>query len=152
MTIRAATQEDIPKLIDLYKEFFPTHNIFQRSTEDITNYLSEGIEIDELLVYDDGEITAAMFIVLTDRSEDQKHTRWKFRHVAYTKEKTAKELITEVEERIKQTSNTAKIELTIAESEKALDFFKKIGYQEEGALKNHYRWGETCFILSKSFS
>jgi hypothetical protein len=30
------------------------------------------------------------------------------------------------------------------------EFYLKNGYEQEGALKNHFRAGETCYVLGKS--
>lgn len=135
-------EPDYQKLAELYKEFFPTHNIFQK--DNVIDYLKEQAEKDQLLTNEN----AALFLVNLQSGE---HQRWKFRHFAFTDETAAKDLLEQAENLIKEKSKTAKVELTIAESEQKINFYKNNGYQEEGKLTNHYRWGETCFVLGKSF-
>mgnify|MGYP001579545610 FL=1 len=76
---------------------------------------------------------------------------WKFRHFAFETETIALELLSEVENIVRNSSKTSKIELTIAETELGIDFYKRYKYEQEAELKNHYRWGETCYVLAKSF-
>ena len=64
---------------------------------------------------------------------------------------TSDGLLEEAERRVKKLSNTSKIELTLIDSEN-LDYYENKGYKKEAVLENHYRWNETCYILSKSFS
>lgn len=153
MAIRNVQDADFEKLVDLYKSFFSTHNIFQQSDDEITAYLKEQSQENELIVYDeDGSLKGALYLVNFGQNADGSHKLWKFRHFAYDTEDIASQLLDEAEKRVKESSETSKIELTIAESEKGIDFYKSKGYEQEGALSNHYRWGETCFVISKSFS
>ena len=153
MVIRTVQYQDFEKLVELYKSFFKTHNKFQQSDDQITNYLKEQSKENELIVYeDDGSIKGALFLVNVGQSADGTHKLWKFRHFAFEYEDIASQLLDEAVKRVKESSQTSKIELTISESEKGIDFYKSRGYGQEGALSNHYRWNETCFILSKSFS
>jgi len=152
MPIRDIQEQDYQKLVDLYKEFFPTHNIFQQDKDIVIAYIrKESLDRETFLVYEeDGEVKGALILVLLEKSDD--HTRWKFRHFAFTSEEVAEKLLQEAERRVKESSKTTKVELTIAESEKGMEFYKKNEYEQEAELKNHYRWGETCFVLGKSFS
>ena len=147
MTIRTVQESDYPALVKLYKSFFTKHNIFQKSDEEIIDYLKQ--QKHELIVYDDNRIKGTLFLVNFDGNG---HKLWKFRHFAFESEEIASKLWDDAEKKVKKSSETAKIELTIAENEKSLNFFRANGYEEEGKLKNHYRFGETCFILSKSFN
>lgn len=150
--IRPVQKPDYPKLVQLYKSFFKTHNIFQQEEEKIVNYLTESSAKNNLLVAEDAnEIKGALFLVNIGASEDESHKRWKFRHFAFANKEIAAELLTEAENIIKEQSKTAKVELTLAETETGIEFYKEHSYEQEGTLKNHYRWGENCFILSKSF-
>ncbi len=150
--IRDVSEADYISLVELYKNFFSKHNIFQKNNEEIISYLKEQAEKDQLLVYEEeSKIKGAMYLVKTKETADGSHKVWKFRHFAFENEDIAKKLLNEGEKRIKEQSQTSKIELTIAESEPGIEFYKKNGYEQEGALKNHYRWGEICFVLGKSF-
>ena len=157
MPITNGTKEDIQDIIPLFQSFFPKHNIFQLNQDQVKEYLETEMQKHQLLIIKEQEtnkdkrITAASFIVKTGESSNQEHTRWKFRHFAFTNEEAGKELLAACEEYIKKQSKTAKIELTISENESSLEFFEQQGYQKEGTLTNHYRWNETCFILAKSF-
>jgi hypothetical protein len=146
MTIREGNEQDYEKLTVLFKNFFKTHNVFQKSDEEIVSYLKD--QKDKLLVKENNnEIQGALFLV--NFGSNSTHKLWKFRHFAFSSEETAKELLNEAENIIKELSETSKIELTISETEEGIEFYKVNGYQQEGELKNHYRQGETCFILSK---
>ncbi|MFP4424277.1 MAG: hypothetical protein ACLFP2_03505 [Candidatus Woesearchaeota archaeon] len=150
--IRDVKDEDFEKLVRLYRFFFSTHNIFQQSDEEITSYLKEQSQENDLIVYDDGSLKGALFLVNFGKSSDGSHKLWKFRHFAFESEEVASQLLDEAEKRVKESSETSKIELSIAETEEGVDFYKSKGYEQEGALSNHYRWGETCFILSRSIA
>jgi hypothetical protein len=145
MAVRTVTEEDFGKLIELYKEFFPTHNRFSQNEDIIKAYLHK-----ELLEQDDFLITegAALIVIITKCNDT--HSRAKFRHFAWKNEEAATELLQEAESRVRKSAETVKIELTLSESEE-IEFYKKNGYVVEGELKDHYRAGEVCFILGKSF-
>ena len=151
MVIRTVQENDYGKLAGLYASFFKTHNIFQQEQAKVVAYLQE--QKHELLVYEEnGEIKGALFLVLLGQNVDGTHKLWKFRHFAFTSADIAGQLLAEAEKKVQESSKNAKIELTIAESEEGIEFYKANGYGQEGILKNHYRWGEICYILSKSFS
>lgn len=153
MAIRTVEEKDFEKLVELYKSFFKTHNKFQQLNEKIVSYLKEQSKENDLIVFDDnGSLRGALFLVNFGQNADGSHKLWKFRHFAFENNNVASELLKEAENKIKEQSATSKIELSIAENEEGIDFYKSNNYKEEGALSNHYRWNETCFILSKSFS
>ncbi len=152
MPIRRAEEEDFEQLTSLYRSFFETHDKFQREKDIVIQYLRKESLEHELYVYDeDSMVKGALILVNTGVNKDGSHKRWKFRHLAFEREEVAIALLTEMESRVREESDTAKVELTIASSEEALDFYKKWGYKQEGALSNHFRFGETCFVLGKSF-
>ncbi len=150
MVIRRVDEKDFKKLVSLFKAFFKTHNRFQQSEEKIIFYLKEQAAESELLICEEkNSIRGAVFLVNFGQNIDGTHKLWKWRHFAFEDEEAAALLLKEAEKRIKSFSQTAKIELTLAETERGIDFYKANGYVQEGALTNHYRWGETCFVLSK---
>lgn len=152
MPIRRAEEEDFEQLTSLYRSFFETHDKFQREKDIVIQYLRKESLEHELYVYDeDSMVKGALILVNTGVNKDGSHKRWKFRHVAFETEPIAESLLGFAEERVKEESSTGKVELNIAETEEALDFYKKWGYKQEGALSNHFRFGETCFVLGKSF-
>jgi len=153
MGIRQAIPTDYPRLVEFFKAQFPVHNIFQRSPQNIQSYLmNQGLKNPLYVVEKDGEITAALILFNKYSTSDRAHKVWKLRHFAFANEAAAEELLKYAEGKIKKSSKTAKIELSIAETEKSVEFYKDQGYLIEGVLKNHYRWNETTFIVSKSFS
>ena len=152
MAIRNANSSDYMKLVELYRSFFSIHNIFQKPNSQVIAYLKKQSDKNELLVYDDnGRIKGALFIVNIGQNEDGSHKLWKFRHFAYLTDEIGKELLDVAEKRVRMSSETAKIELNCAESEEGIDIYEANGYELEGTLKNHYRFGEKCFVFSKSF-
>lgn len=153
MTIRQASKSDYVGLNALFKEFFVAHNRFSQNDKEVIEYLKSQAENNQLIVHEtNNKLDGAMFIVKTDQNDTGTHTKWKFRHFAYKNHTVGKELLVYAEEFVKKSSDTSKIELTIAETEEDIDFLKKNDYEEEGALKHHYRWDETCYVLSKWFS
>lgn len=151
MVIREAKKSDYEQLAKLYSFFFTVHNIFHQDSKPVIDYLKK--QEQEMLVFEENkEIKGAICLVNLGQSLDGKHKHWKFRHFAYLNEKIGEELLAEAEKKVKAGSKTAKVELTIAETEKNLSFYKTHSYEQEGILKNHYRWGERCFVLGKSFS
>ena len=49
--------------------------------------------------------------------------------------------------------DTAKIEISIAESEKTtINFYKRLGFEIEGELKSHYRFNESVTCLGKEIT
>jgi GNAT superfamily N-acetyltransferase len=151
--IRLVDEEDYGQLVSLYKQFFPTHNMFQREKEVVEAYLrKEALEREAFVVSEtEGLIRGAFILMCTGTNGNGTHTRWKFRHFAFETEKVGRELLEDAETRVRKSSKTAKVELTIADGEEGLEFYAKWGYKKEATLANHYRWEEECFILGKSF-
>jgi hypothetical protein len=152
MGIRNGNEEDIRQLVSLFSDFFSTHDKFQRNPEIVKAYIMKEFLEHDLVVYDDeGILKGALFLVKLGESSNRDHKRWRFRHFAFESERIANELLSEAERRVKLNSKTAKVELNITESEEGIDFYKKRGYEQEGILQNHFRWGEVCFVLGKGF-
>jgi ribosomal protein S18 acetylase RimI-like enzyme len=154
MSIRTVEEDDLEQISSLYKNFFKNHNVFRKGNDIITAYLmKELLEREDFLLYEEeGLIKGALILVAKGRNSDGSHKIWKFRHFAFETENIGQKLLKEAEKRVKELSKTVKIELTISETEEGIDFYKENGYEQEGSLKNHFRWGEICFMLGKSLS
>jgi len=153
MIIRLVKEADYEKLVHLFRSFFKTHNIFQQPAAKILQYLREQAVENPLLVYEDkGALQGALFLVKIGENKEGTHKIWKFRHFAFLTETIAAQLLDDAEKHVQKSSRTGKIELTIAETEPGKAFYLKHGYVQEGALKDHYRPGETCYVLGKSFA
>jgi hypothetical protein len=127
--IRLVQEQDYEKVAQLMKYFFKTHTVFKSGIAEIVRYLK--IQKDELVLNEqNNEIKAALFFVKTGSSET--HTRWKFRHFAFTSAEFARQLLKRAEEKAQESSTTSKIEQTIAETERGVEFYKSHGYQLEG--------------------
>ena len=155
MEIKRPDENELKGLIPLYKKEFPVHNIFQKKTdEEIVTYLKEADETYEIYVGIENEkVVAGAVLIQTSSDVDKNHLVWKFRHFAAEEgaENKAKELLTHLESVIKEQSQTAKIELTLAEGEqKYIEISKSHGYVLEGTLANHYRFGENTYLYGKS--
>ena len=151
MVIRTVQESDYIKLVELYHSFFPTHNVFQKPKNEVISYLKQQTQENELIVYDDGKLKGALYLVNFGQNSDGSHKLWKFRHFVFENEKVFSQLLKEAEKRVRKASKTSKIELTIAETERGMDSYLANGYVREAMLSHHYRWGETCFILGKAF-
>lgn len=149
MQIRPIDQTEYTQLAELYKAFFPTHNIFQGTIAQIISYL-ESQEHKIIVAVTEETIVAGTLLVNFGANAERTHLLWKLRHFAFNSEEIAVQLLAQAEAHIHAASQTAKIELTIAETEQGIAFYKSQGYMTEGTLRNHYRWGETCYILGKS--
>ncbi len=152
MTLRKAQEKDFMKLAELYRSFFPVHNLFQGPRKRVVKYLKEQSKENELVVYDDGSLRGALYLLKLGQDASGSHKLWKFRHFAFESKKIASSLLAEAEKRVRKASKYSKIELTVAESEPGFSFYKSKGYKKEGALRHHYRRGETCYVLSKCYS
>ena len=145
--IRPIEEKDFAGLVKLYKEFFPVHSVFSLDGDVIESYLRKEMLEREAFFVDD-ELRGAVVLVLLQSGS---HSRWKYRHFAFQNNEIGEELLQKCEKFVKEFSPTSKIELTIAESEQGKEFYESNGYIEEGKLAHHYRLGEICFILGKSF-
>ncbi len=150
MPVRKLKDSDFKGLASLYKRYYRMHNVFGKPEKKVIEYLKG--QPDECLVADDGGIRGALFVVNKTSSRDGKHRFWKLKHIAFDSEDVGRDLLAAAEKKIRLKSETAKIEISVAESEPQIDFFEENGYQKEAEMKNHYRWDETCFIFSKSLS
>ncbi|HLC72208.1 MAG TPA: hypothetical protein VJH37_01360 [Candidatus Nanoarchaeia archaeon] len=152
MAIRQGFEQDLERLVNLYKTFFTVHNQFQQPAAEVVAYLQEQLKTNPLLVSETkGVYDGALFLVRIGQSSDETHKIWKFRHFAYLSEDIGAKLLKAAEDDVQKLSDTVKIELTIAATEPGLDFYLNHSYVKEGRLKDHYRAGELCYILGKSF-
>jgi len=132
MEIRIAEEKEYVLIAALFRKFFTVHNVFQREVREIIEYITNEANKHELLIYiEEDQILAATFLVNFGRNLDGSHKLWKFRHFSYLSEEAGLMLLNEAENMIQNESNTSKVELTIAENEMTLGFFKKEGYNEE---------------------
>ena len=141
---RKANENDVQSLVQMYKDFFPTHNIFsdERYSQD---YLKENIDEFIVMTYAD-DVIGALRIVKKKETAD--HYQIKFKHIA-AKNKD-EEVMAQLVAAAEEIAAPGKIELHIAESEEPNRlFFEKLGYLLEGTLNDHYRKGEKCYILGK---
>ncbi len=152
MVFRKGKISDLEGFMHVCRSFFSTHNIFQQSDKKILPYLAAQASEHQLLIYEDrGVVKAGLFLVQTGANADSSHRIWKFRHFAFPSDDIGSRLLALAEDCARSASTTAKIELTIAESEPGKEFYLNHGYVEEGVLNNHYRPREKCYILGKSF-
>ncbi len=163
--IQLANKENLNDLVQIYKDAFETHNIFQKSEEEILIYLESAHEKNKLsgggFLVAIVEDKAVGGILLKKTSEDLngKHTVWKYNHLAvsenYQKQGFGGSLVKSAENMIldainNKLFNTAKIEIGVVDTKKlVVDFYKKYDFEIEGELKSHYRFGETVYILGK---
>src|SRR3989338_11384201 len=152
MVLKQVQEKDYIHLVKLYKSFFRIHNIFSGNKNVILKYLKEQAQKNELIVFEEkSSISGALYLVNFGQNDDGSHKLWKFRHFAFDSNNIALKMLNEAEKRVKRASKTSKIELTIAENEVGIEFYKNNGYRIEGQLTHHYRYVETCYILAKGF-
>lgn len=145
------------ELLQVYREEYPTHNIFHRKESEAIEYLLESQTKNELLVFTiNNKVAGGTILRRITESRKDNHSSWKLKHFALRKtisEEIEAELMGEIEDRLRKKSNSVKIQLNFSSKEKRyINFFKKYGFKKEGTLKNQYRLGETMYIYSKLFT
>ena len=146
--IRKAKEGDLKGLIKVYKEVFKVHHVFEKSEEEIEQYLKQFLG-NILIAEEDGKVVAGLVIV------KKGYTNWSlfnFKHVAVAEDYQRKGVGSELLKEAEKIAGKGKIEIRVAkdaEAEWAVPFYEKNGYEKEGELKSHYRKGETCFVMGK---
>ncbi len=146
--IRKANEGDLMPLIKTYKEVFKVHNVFDKSEDEILEYLKQFLG-NILVAEEDGNVVAGLVIV---KKEYPKWSLFDFKHVAVAKDYQRKGVGSELLKEAEKIAGKGKIEIRVAkdaEAEWAVPFYEKNGYTKEGELKSHYRKGETCFVMGK---
>jgi ribosomal protein S18 acetylase RimI-like enzyme len=147
--IRQGKKEDLPQLIKVYKEAFKIHNIFKKSEKEIIKHWeSSKVEPDDFVVaLKDGKVVAGCLVTM---QYVESHTLARIKHIAVAEAFRGKGIGRAIMEKAEEIIGTGKIEIHVAENEKiALPFYKKLGYKQEGILSDHYRKGESCYLLGK---
>lgn len=143
MEIRKIRKEELPKLVELYKEAFPIHSIFNKSEEEILQYLKE-IEGTILVAVEGDDIAAVLVLV----KKHYGHNFGLIRHFAvsirHRRKGIGSKLLKHAEEIIKKGKIEMRVVCPIAKR-----FYEKNGYEVEGELKSHYRPEETCYVMGK---
>lgn len=154
--INWAGKEDLKELIPIYKEAFKIHNIFEKSEQEILDYLEVKFNENRFLIAkENGKVIGGL--LLKEVRTIKTHSLWKINHLAVSLDARDKGITTRlmdtVERAIKEVSETAKIEVFVSNNEKAtLPFYKGLGFIEEGMLRSHYRYNENVFVLGKELS
>ena len=148
--IRKARNEELKGLIPIYKKGFAKHGIFSKPDKEILHYM-EKAEGDFIIAISKTENKVLGGLLIVKNMPDTGHTLARFKHIVIAEEfqgqGIGKSLIKYSEREI----GNGKIEIHVSDNEKyALEFYKHMGYRIEGELPDHYRLGETCFILGKT--
>ena len=159
--------ESLEQLVHLYRESFPVHSIFKKSEDEVLSYLRDKIE--ETENYGGGLIVAVNNggnriggILVRKEHQEEDHTRWKYNHLAVHKDfqrmGIGTALLSAADRKIRnligsRSFRTAKIEVSVAESEKEMaNFYEKNGFELEARKKSHYRPGELVYEFGKEIS
>ena len=156
--IEKPNEDDIKQLAKLYKDVFTVHNIFTKPDKEVLDYL-DNVDGEILVAKENGKVLGGCLIEYT--KSQYSHSLWRIKHLAVSREKqhegVGSVILEEIEGMIKERISikdvkSAKAEVHVSENEKeSIGFYKKHGFVIEGELKDHYRKGETCFILGKSY-
>jgi GNAT superfamily N-acetyltransferase len=167
MNIKKADKEEILQLMPIYKAAYPEHNIFKQSDKEIEKYLLATEERDKknnggYIVAKEGSEVVGGLLLSKTASGKNKHSIWKYRHVAVAKSHSGKgignAMIKEADSTIKRLIRqgkikTARVEVTVAQCKNPADkFYLKNGFKLESKSKNYYRWNETTHTFVKFFS
>ena len=145
--MRKLEKNELGILVDLFRETFKVHNVFQLSYNKVLSYLQK-TRGDFIVAEENGEIIAALAIVTEVKT--RQHKRVRFKHIAVKEEFQGKGVGSDLIKKAEQIVGKGKIEIHVAEGEKEpIEFYKKNGYEIEGVLKDHYRMGEMCTIMGK---
>lgn len=163
--IKDAEDSELNELIGVYKSVFKLHNIFQKTDEDILEYLKEAHkknlkEGGGFIVAKLKEKTIGGILVRKKGCDlEGKHSLWIYNHLGLLKDcfkmGIGSALMRAADKKIKNLIKegiikTAKIEIGVSEEEhKDLSFFKKNGFEVEGESKSHYRLNEMVYIMGK---
>ena len=142
------SKQELISLIKIYKSSFKVHNILTKKEKDLLIYFKGK----EILIAKDKEVLGGLMIKNTEKHKT--HKTWKINHLAVSEKHRGKgiamSLVKRAEKEIKSKSKTAKIEVSVAETEKQiLKFWKKLKYKLEGKLRSHYRHKELVYVLGK---
>jgi len=146
--IRKVQDTDYEQIVSLLQTHYPTHNRFSNSTpHEIIGYLLT-IKDESYVYVTDEQIVG--YAILVQNKQNSTHSIFKYRHLAFTTETVGQELVAYCETQAMEFSETAKIELTIAENETDIQLYENMGYEKEATLSNHYRMDEDCYVYSKT--
>jgi|SRR3989344_7146772 len=163
--IRSSDKDDYKAIAAVFKQAFLNIKLFQQDEKKIVSYL-ENCDGTFYVAEEDEKIIGAM--LLSAENLDN-HILWRISHAAILPEWRGKGLgvimIEYIDEKImsqikKGSFNSAKVEVHISENDKVfskksedndLQFWKGNGFRLEGKLNDHFKKGEMCYILGKSF-
>ncbi len=168
ITIDEARKKQLRELVPIYKKAFAQHNIFENNEKLVLAYLKKThaddsdfgsgyivAMLDDPIMKIQEKVIGGMLIAFKGISP-KGHIRLQLKHLAvdprYQGIGAATDLITYALDKAyaaakNGTCSSAKIEVRVAENEKSLHLFKKLGFKEEGRLRDYYRLGETCHFL-----
>ena len=145
--IRQAKEEDLNDLAKVYNEVFKVHNVFEKSEQEIEEYLKKFLG-NLLVAEEDGVVVGGLVIV--EKKQNPEWSLFSFKHIAVAPAYQDKDIGTALLKEAEKIAGKGKIEINVGEREAgAARFYEKNGYQKEGILKSHYRKGESCFVMGK---
>lgn len=163
--IKDAEEQELTNLVEIYKQSFKNHNVFERSDNEILEYLKESHLVNSkmgggyILTKTDDKIIGCILVRKLSGDLSGRHELWRYNHIAVIEDYKSKGigsyLIKTADKKIKsrideRKIDSVKIELGLAETEEELlEFYKKNGFELEGQLKSHYRHGEKTYLLGK---
>lgn len=144
-------------LIPILKKEINPHNIFQKNEDEVLTYLLNIQKEHEFFIALINEkVIGGTVLEKKDESIRGDHKVWKLKHFALSEDiekNTEKEIISEIENRLKKKSKSLKIQVNLSEKEtRAIELFKRNNYKKEATLDNHYRINEKMFIYAKSIN
>ncbi len=169
--IRKVDISELQGLVALYKEAFPTHNIFTRDDDEILKYLTQMHEklrndkkgiIGSILIAEFNSEIVGSCMLCPEEINDKMHSRWKIKHLAVAKncqgigigKSLVEAALRQIKDlMIKEEISSAKIEVAVSQEktekvqENAAEFYIKLGFRKEGILSDHFRLDEDTIIL-----
>jgi len=166
INIKVIAKDEYKEVAALLKTVFPQDELFKQGQKRTINYM-ENADGTFYVVEDNDIIVGAM---LLSAKKNKGFTLWTIQHAAILPNRRGTGigiiLIQYVDQMIRTQIKegkfkSAKIEMKISGKDKIfaeksekndVSFLKRNGFKIEGELKDHFKKGETCFILGKSFS
>lgn len=154
MKIETYDKGSSSKFIELAKEVFPEHNIFGKETYEIIDYLEKKNFENRVhgggvfFAYEGKTLVGGGLLRIVQVSGS--HALVKYNHVIGRTDIIKEKIIAFFDTRIlKANFQSVKVEVGLSEKETDLEIYEKLGFEIEGKLMSHYRYGEMTYILGK---
>ena len=126
--IRKAKEDDLKGLVKVYKEVFKVHNVFEKSEEEIEEYLKQFLG--NLLVAEEGGNVVGGLVIVEQKRNDGWNL-FSFKHIAVAPAYQDKDIGTALLKEAEKIAGKGKVEIHVGEREAGASmFYEKNSYQK----------------------